>query len=54
MMMPSIFGEKIFDDFFDFPFYNDSDMRKMEKKLYGHNVKNIMKTDVKETDRQRI
>ena len=50
MMMPSIFGEKIFDDFFDFPFYNDSDMRKMEKKLYGHNVKNIMKTDVKETD----
>ena len=49
MMMPSIFGESLFDDFMrDFPFYDDRDLRKMEKKLYGHNSKNIMKTDIKE------
>ena len=34
MLMPSIFGENLFDDFFnDFPFYNDRDMKKAEKKL---------------------
>ncbi len=49
MMMPSIFGESLFDDFMrDFPFYDDRDLRKMEKKLYGHNSKNVMKTDIKE------
>lgn len=49
MMMPSIFGESLFDDFMrDFPFYDDRDFRKMEKKLYGHNSKNVMKTDIKE------
>ena len=27
MLMPSIFGENLFDDFFnDFPFYDDNDM----------------------------
>ena len=46
MMMPSIFGESLFDDFFDFPFYDN----RAEKKLYGHNVHNLMKTDIKETD----
>ncbi len=51
MLMPSIFGEDLFDDFMrDFPFYNDRDMKKMERKLYGHHGKNMMKTDVKETD----
>lgn len=49
MLMPSIFGESLFDDFMrDFPFYDDRDFRKMEKKLYGHNSKNVMKTDIKE------
>ena len=33
MLMPSIFGENLFDDFFnDFPFYNDRDMKKAESK----------------------
>ncbi|MGI6008464.1 MAG: Hsp20/alpha crystallin family protein [Ruminococcus sp.] len=51
MMMPSIFNDNFFDDFMkDFPFYDDSDMRKAEKKLYGHRAKNLMKTDVKELD----
>ena len=51
MLMPSIFGEKLFDDFMsDFPFFDDRDLRKTEKKLYGHNAKRLMKTDIKETD----
>ena len=49
MLMPSIFGENLFDDFFDdFPFYNDRDLKKAEKKLYGRRENNIMKTDIKE------
>ena len=48
MLMPSIFGEDLFDDFFnDFPF---REMEKMEKKLYGKRAGHIMKTDVKEKD----
>ena len=51
MLMPSIFGEDLFDQFMnDFPFYNDKDFKKMEKKLYGHHGKNMMKTDIRETD----
>ena len=50
MLMPSIFGENLFDDFFDDPFFNDGSMGKAEKKLYGHNAKNLMKTDIKETE----
>ena len=51
MLMPSIFGESLFDDFMnDFPFFDDREMKKMEKKLYGHHAKNMMKTDIKETD----
>ena len=45
MLMPSIFGENLFNDF---PFYNDRDMKKAERKLYGHRAKNLMKTDIKE------
>lgn len=48
MLMPSIFNDDIFDDFFEFPFDN-KDRRKLEKKLYGHHGKNVMKTDIKET-----
>ena len=44
MMMPSLFIENLFDDFFEFPFFDD----RAERKLYGHNAKNIMKTDIKE------
>ena len=45
MMMPRIFGENLFDDFMnDFAFPN------VEKKLYGKHARNLMKTDVKDTD----
>ena len=52
MMLPSIFGESLFDDWFDD--WNEFDrmnqlMRQDEKKLYGRHGKNLMKTDVKET-----
>lgn len=48
MLMPSIFKESLFDDFMDFPFEKDFFGRRSP--LYGKNEKNIMKTDVKETD----
>lgn len=47
MMMPSVFGRDIFDDFMDgfaFPEAN------VNKELYGKHAKNMMKTDVKEKD----
>ena len=45
MLMPSIFGESLFDDFMDgFAFPN------IDKKLYGKHAANLMKTDVKEKD----
>ncbi len=51
MLMPSIFGENLFDDLFnDFPFYDDKEERRLEKKLYGRRAQNLMKTDIKETD----
>ena len=46
MLMPSIFNDNVFDDFFDFPFYDD----RAEKKLYGHHAANLMKTDIREMD----
>ena len=52
MMMPSIFGENLFGDWMDFPFNDDFDKYFFGKKnpLYGKHAKNMMKTDVKETD----
>ena len=54
MMTPSIFGENLFDDFFDdfidFPVFDDRAMQKAQKKLYGHHAANMMKTDVQEHD----
>ena len=50
-MLPSIFNNNLFDDFFGFPFYYDNRAEdKAEKKLYGHNAKNVMKTDIKELE----
>ena len=46
MLMPSIFGEDLFDDWFDFPTFRDFD--KTEKKLYGKHAARLMKTDVHE------
>ena len=49
MLMPSIFGENLFDDdWMDFPFEREFWGRK--NPLYGKNAKNIMKTDIKEHD----
>ena len=53
MLTPSVFGKDFFEDFddmFNFPFWDDRDMKKIEKKLYGRRGKNMMKTDIKETD----
>lgn len=47
MLMPSVFGENLFDDFMDFPF--DSFWNR-KNPLYGKHAKNMMKTDVRETD----
>ena len=48
-MLPSIFSENLFDDFFDDyfmgrPAWNGRDP------LYGKRAKNLMKTDVRETE----
>ena len=52
MLMPSIFGENLFDDFFnEFPFYyDDKAMKDTEKKLYGKRASHVMKTDIKEME----
>jgi len=54
MMTPSIFGENLFDEFFDdlfeFPAWNEREMQKTQKKLYGRHAANMMKTDVQEHD----
>ena len=53
MWMPTMFDRDFFADFFDDPFFNDKEMRKLEKKLSGkphaRSVQNLMRTDVKET-----
>ena len=45
MLMPSIFGENLFDDWMDFPF--DRNFFEGRDPLYGKHAKNIMKTDVR-------
>ncbi len=47
-MLPSIFGENLFDDWFGFPTFPD--IRDAEKKLYGRRASREMKTDVHEHD----
>ena len=47
MMMPSIFGENLFDNWMDFPFEDEFFGKKIP--LYGKHAKNLMKTDVRET-----
>ena len=47
MMMPSIFGENLFDDWMDFPF-NDEFFRGTPS--YKKNSKSVMKTDIRDTD----
>ena len=50
MLMPSIFGNDMFGDFFTDPWFDDKEFKDMQKKLYGHRAKNVMSTDVKEVD----
>ena len=45
-MLPSIFGETLFDDWFGFPTVRE--MQNLDRKLYGRHAANEMKTDVRE------
>ena len=47
-MLPSIYSENLFDDFFSDPF--DMVMPRSFNALYGKHGKNLMKTDVRETE----
>ena len=44
MLMPSIFGEDLFNDWFSFP--------EFDKKYYGKHTDQVMKTDIKEKDKE--
>ena len=48
MLMPSIFVENLVDDWMDFPFTNN--FFSVKNPLYGKHAKNMMKSDVRETD----
>ena len=48
MLLPSIFGEDVFDDWFDFPDFRDLD--RTQRKLYGRHADRMMKMDVHEAE----
>ena len=48
-MLPSIFGENLFDEFFANPF-GLMNTASGEEALYGKHARNLMKTDVREMD----
>ena len=50
MLLPSIFGENLLDDWSDFGFPSTVHWPEVDHKLYGKNAINIMKTDVHEHD----
>ncbi len=43
-MLPAIYGENMFDDFFDTGLFG------AHNPLFGKNARNLMKTDIRETD----
>ena len=47
-MLPSIFGENLFDDWFGFPAFPE--FHDIDRKLYGKHANHEMKTDVHEHD----
>ena len=49
MLLPSIFGENLLDDFMDFPKMRDFG-GDIDRKLYGKRASKVMKTDVREHD----
>ena len=43
MLMPSIFGENLFDDFWEFPFFDNSkEQKNIEKKLVATSDANVI------------
>ena len=48
MLLPSVFGDNLFDEWFGFPEFHDFD--RTERKLYGKHADRLMKTDVHEHD----
>ena len=48
-MLPSIFGENLFDDFFAAPF-GLMNTGRTDEALYGKHARSMMKTDVRETE----
>ena len=49
-MVPSIFGENLFDEFLNDPFEMNMLLPRGRDPLYGKHSKNLMKTDVRETE----
>ena len=47
-MLPSIFGESLLDDWFDFP--SERDFFGSHNPVFGTHAKNLMRTDIRETD----
>ena len=43
-MLPVVYGENMFDDLFDNGFFGS------HNPLFGKNARNLMKTDIRETD----
>ncbi len=54
MLLPGLFGENLFDEWFAFPefhgFPGSRDYDRSERKLYGKHADRLMKTDVHEHD----
>ncbi len=48
MLMSGLFGEDLFDEFCGFP--TSRELANIDKHLYGKNARNLMCTDVHETD----
>ena len=56
MLTPSLFNGsfELFDDLYQDPWFgfDDREFKNLEKKLYGHRAKNVMNTDIKESDKE--
>ena len=51
MLLPAVFHENLFDDWFD-PFFDDMDreLNRESRQVFGKRGANMMKTDVRETE----
>ena len=45
-MLPSVFGENMMDEFFDHDFFDE------RNPLFGKHARNLMKTDIRENDKE--